>query len=82
MIDLEFRHGALNHAPEAQNSTKMFYFRQRLWGRDAASNDRMKLIALERRVRDCGLPVRDYHDASSLRELIVQDILEIMTRDF
>lgn len=81
ITDLEFRHGALN-ANGTTDTHARFYFRQRLYGRDAASNDRMKLIALENRVRNRGFTVRDYREAETLGEHIRTDLLEILERDF
>src|ERR1035437_2194808 len=83
LTDLEFRYGALNRLlSESETNQSIFYFRQRLWGRDAASVDRMKLISLERRVRDKGFRVQQYHDAAMLGDQVRAELLEILDRDF
>ncbi len=82
LTDLEFRHGALNQASETELKHSIFFFRQRLWGRDAASVDRMKLISLERRVRDKGFRVQQYHDAAMLGDQVHAELLDILDRDF
>lgn len=52
LIDLEFRHGALNQNVEDANAPKVFFYvRQRLWDRDSSAPERMKLSSLERRTK-------------------------------
>lgn len=82
LTDLEFRHGALNQASETELKHSIFFFRQRLWGRDAASVDRMKIIAMERRVREKGFRVQQYHDAAMLGDQVRAELLDILDRDF
>ncbi|MDP4198915.1 MAG: DUF4062 domain-containing protein [Bacteroidota bacterium] len=83
LTDLEFRYGALNRlVNESEHDQCIFYFRQRLWGRDAASVDRMKLISLERRVREKGFRMHPYQDATTLGDLVRTELLAILERDF
>jgi nephrocystin-3 len=83
LIDLEFRYGALNHNIEDANTPRaFFYVRQRLWDRDSAAPDRMKLSALERRTKARGYKVSGYQSADKLGEMIRAELLAILDRDF
>jgi nephrocystin-3 len=83
LIDLEFRHGALNHTIEDANTPRVFFYvRQRLWDRDSAAPDRMKLSALERRTKARGYKVSGYQSAEKLGEMIQMELLAILDRDF
>ncbi len=83
LTDLEFRHGALNSNASREDAGRaIFYTRQRLHERDVADPDRLKLAGLERRVRGRGYGVRGYQSAEKLGELVRQDLLEILDRDF
>ena len=83
LIDLEFRHGALNQSIEdASTPRAFFYVRQRLWDRDSAAPDRMKLSSLERRTKARGHKVSGYQSADKLGEMIQAELLAILDRDF
>jgi nephrocystin-3 len=83
LTDLEFRHGALNQNVEDSNvSSAFFYVRQRLWDRDSAAPDRMKLSSLERRAKARGYKVSGYQSADKLGEMIQAELLAILDRDF
>jgi nephrocystin-3 len=83
LTDLEFRYGALNQlANESEGHRAFFYSRQRLWDRDSAAPDRMKLSALERRARARGYNVSGYQSADKLGEMIREELLAILDRDF
>ncbi len=83
LIDLEFRHGALNQNVEDTSAHRaFFYIRQRLWDRDSAAPDRMKLSSLERRVKARGYKVSGYQSAEKLGEMIRAELLAILDRDF
>src|SRR5580704_13695435 len=70
LIDLEFRHGALNHNVEDANTPKVFFYvRQRLWDRDSSAPERMKLSSLERRTKARGYKVSGYQSAEKLGEM-------------
>lgn len=83
LTDLEFRYGALNQmVDEAGSQRAFFYTRQRLWDRDSAAPDRMKLSALERRTKARGYKVSGYQSAQKLGEMIRAELLAILDRDF
>jgi hypothetical protein len=83
LTELEFRYGALNLlVHDANKSRAVFYFKQRLSGRDFPQIDGMKLTALERRVRDQGFRARDYTNPTELGELVRKELFEILDRDF
>ena len=83
LIDLEFRHGALNQNVEDANAPKVFFYvRQRLWDRDSSAPERMKLSSLERRTKARGYKVSGYQSADKLGEMIRAELLAILDRDF
>ncbi len=83
LTELEFRYGALNNLANAAGpGNAFFYARQRLGNRDAADPDRMKLASLERRVRNRGFAVNGYQSAERLGELVKNDLLNLLARDF
>ncbi len=93
IIDLEFRHAALNaHADdshansgaEARDGGALFFFRRARYG-DMGTVDKNERDALERlqiRVRDAGLPVWEFRDSASLGELVYDELRRILDRDF
>ena len=83
LIDLEFRHGALNQNIEDANAHRVFFYvRQRLWDRDSSAPERMKLSSLERRTKARGYKVSGYQSAEKLGEMIRAELLAILDRDF
>jgi preprotein translocase subunit SecA/nephrocystin-3 len=83
LIDLEFRHGALNQNVEDANTPRVFFYvRQRLWDRDSSAPERMKLSSLERRTKARGYKVSGYQSAEKLGEMIRAELLAILDRDF
>jgi nephrocystin-3 len=83
LMDLEFRHGALNHKAEDTSAARaFFYVRQRLWDRDSSAPERMKLSSLERRTKARGYKVSGYQNAEKLGEMIRAELLAILDRDF
>ena len=84
IIDLEFRHGVLND-PAAANATARFFFRRQRRGLDdggADSKESARLDALKDRVREAGVPVEEYRDPASLGEMVYDELIAIIQRDF
>ncbi len=84
IIDLEFRHGALNDIPAADGSVRFFFRRQLERFDDAGDSgeDRNRLELLKQRVRASGLPVEEYRDSRRLGEQVYDYLIEIIRRDF
>jgi tetratricopeptide (TPR) repeat protein len=84
LIDLEFRHAVLND-PAAGNGRVYFYFRRQRRQLDDADSDNaemQQLDQLKRRVRAIELPIEEYRDPVSLGELVYDELIEIIKRDF
>ena len=85
ITDIEFRHGALND-PASAPSARFFFRRQRRslnrHGEEDSTEDAERLADLEQRVRDAGLHVEEYRDPASLGEMVYEDLIEILERDF
>jgi tetratricopeptide (TPR) repeat protein len=97
IIDLEFRHAALNErngdpstgAQEAkrrggEESNARFFFRRQRKGHESSESaeDLARLEKLKERVRDAGLPVEEFRDPVSLGEMVHDELLAILERDF
>jgi nephrocystin-3 len=80
IIDLEFRHAALNDG----NEHARFFFRRTRRGHEAdvPEEERAKIEALRRRVRDAGLVVEEFRDPASLGEMVYDELRAILDRDF
>ncbi len=84
IIDLEFRHGVLN-AEEGNGRTARFYFRrqrERLDASGSSDQEREKLDVLKHRVREAGQPIEEFRDPVSLGEMVYDELIEIIKRDF
>ena len=83
IIDLEFRHAALN-APEDARSSSRFFFRRRRRGQDSGVDDgeSARLDDLRARVRDAGMDSEEFRDPGHLGEAVRDALMEIIERDF
>ncbi len=86
ITDIEFRHGALND-PSAAGHSRFYVRRQRRSLADTSrtaelDEERVKLEDLKDRVRRTGLTVEEFRDPVSLGELIYDELIEIIERDF
>ncbi len=86
ITDIEFRHGALND-PSRAEYVRFFFRRQRRTLPDASpatdsDEEHEKLVALKERIRDAGLMVEEFRDPVSLGELIYDELIGIIERDF
>jgi len=86
ITDIEFRHGALND-PRTAERARFFFRRQRrsLSGAEDATTDdggKVKLDGLKDRLRGAGLSIQEFRDPVSLGELIYDELIEIIERDF
>jgi len=86
ITDIEFRHGALNDPTLADRARFFFRHGQRsLAGDENATTEdegKRKLDDLKSRVREAGLSVEEFRDPVSLGELIHDELIEIIERDF
>ncbi len=84
IIDLEFRHAVLNDPVSVQNAPR-FYFRRQRRGLDDGGGDLPEgkpLDGLKERVRAAGLHVEEFRDPGSLGEMVYDELIEIIRRDF
>jgi len=83
IIDLEFRHAALNDPANARESAR-FYFRQHESDteKDVDEGDRLRLERLKERVRRAGLPVEEYREPGELGDMVYRELCAIIDRDF
>jgi len=84
IIDLEFRHAVLNDPVSASASARFFFRRQRRSLDEEASSaeETQRLDDLKQRVRAGGLIAKEYRDPASLGELIYDELIDIIKRDF
>jgi len=88
IIDLEFRHAVLNTPPLARGGAgggvRFFFQRKRrsLDGSDVAGDEAKRLEELKQRVRIAGLSVQEFRDPGSLGEMVYDELIEIIQRDF
>lgn len=80
IIDLEFRHAALNDG----NDQARFYFRRQRRGSEVAvdADEQERLQRLKERVRAAGLSIEEFRDPASLGEMIYDELHQIIERDF
>lgn len=80
ILDIEFRHGALNHPGEVKNSVAFFF---RRCEHDSDNNDEYEhLKQLQERVYAAGFQPLMFRDAGTLAELVREFLLRIIERDF
>lgn len=85
IIDMEVRHGALNRKLEANDEWSRFFFRRErrsLEEENDAGEERGRLEDLKQRIRDAGLPVEEFRDPVSLGEMVYDELVAIIKRDF
>jgi len=84
IVDLEFRHGLLNGPSSAGDSARFFFRRrrERLDGVFGEDDEQHKLGALKLRVRSAGATVEEFRDPASLGEMIYDELVRIIRRDF
>ncbi|MGE3800804.1 MAG: tetratricopeptide repeat protein [Candidatus Kapaibacterium sp.] len=86
ITDVEFRHGALNNPTMADHAR--FFFRRKRRSLDSGDNattedeEKEKFDDLKNRVREAGMSVEEFRDPISLGELIYDELIEIIERDF
>jgi len=83
IIDLEFRHAALN-SPEEIRASAAFFFRRSRYGveSDIDAREAAALAALQQRVRGAGMRIEEFRDPASLGEMIYDELRRIIDRDF
>jgi len=83
IIDLEFRHAALN-SPEEIRASSGFFFRRSRYGveSDIDAREAAALAALQQRVRGAGMRTEEFRDPASLGEMIYDELRRIIDRDF
>jgi tetratricopeptide (TPR) repeat protein len=83
IIDLEFRHGALNDAATSHASSRFFFRRTRRGSASSVDGDEGRALeSLKQRVRDGGYDVEEFRDPEHLGEAIFDALVEIIERDF
>lgn len=80
VTEIEMRYGVLDEPDKATGSS--FYFRKQRPGNGDADAEEACLATLKEKIRASGRPVREFRDPAALGEMIYEDLVAVIERDF